>query len=112
MDIGKHGRAYIQVQGTKLMSSDFFVVSIGIQYEFSSSGYATYSTYAAFIDHMLADWNMHLAVDLDEPSISEENPAMVMADQCGVHCNFNYIMKWKMAHVHHIFYRGHQSSVL
>ena len=37
---------------------------------------------------------------------------MVMADQCGVHCNFHHIMKWKMAHVHHIFTRGHQSSVV
>ena len=37
---------------------------------------------------------------------------MAMADQCGVHCNFHHIMKWKMAHVHHIFARGDQSSVL
>ena len=37
---------------------------------------------------------------------------MVMADQCGVHCNFHHIMKWKMAHVHHIFSTGHQSSVV
>ena len=61
---------------------------------------------------MLADWNRHLEIDLDEPPISEEHPAMVMDDQCGVHCNFHHITKWKMAHVHHIFARGHQSSVV
>ena len=61
---------------------------------------------------MLADWNRHLVVDLDEPPILEEHPAMVMDDQCGVHCNFHHIMKCNMAHVHHIFARGHQSSVV
>ena len=61
---------------------------------------------------MLTDWNRHLAVDLDEPPTSEEHPAMVMADQCVVHCNLHHIMKWKMAHVHHIFARGHHTSVV
>ena len=35
-----------------------------------------------------------------------------MADQCGVHCSFHHITKWKMAHVHHIFARGNQISVV
>ena len=61
---------------------------------------------------MLADCNRHLAVDLDEPPISEDHHAMVIADQCGFHCNFHHIMKWKMAHVHHIFSRGHQIIVV
>ena len=37
---------------------------------------------------------------------------MVMADQCGVHCNFHHIMKWKMVHVHHILSIGQHSSVV
>ena len=61
---------------------------------------------------MMADCNRYLAVELDETPISEEHPSMVMADQCGVHYNFHHIMNWKMDHVHHIFARGQQSSVV